>query len=116
VTVGARGNALRATAGFGRAPLPVQPALLLGPVAVAGYYERRAPLDIMGFVKTPYGIMIGFSLVFMVLMPMLKVDPAEMEEYRASQAAGSGGNAVAGAAAKPRLTAAAGGGGGGKKD
>jgi hypothetical protein len=40
---------------------------------MAQYYEPRKPLDIRGIVMSPYGLMIGFSVFIMVVMPMMKV-------------------------------------------
>lgn len=40
---------------------------------MAQYYEARRPVDVIGFLKTPYGLMIGFSVFAMVVMPMMKV-------------------------------------------
>ncbi|KIY99693.1 hypothetical protein MNEG_8272 [Monoraphidium neglectum] len=56
------------------------------------YYEPRKPLDIRGIVMSPYGLMIGFSVFIMVVMPMMKMDP---EEYREAMSSISGGGAGA---------------------
>ncbi|PSC68596.1 sister chromatid cohesion DCC1 [Micractinium conductrix] len=72
--------------------------LLLQPMARMEYFEQRQGFNVMGFIKTPYGIMAGFMLFSMFIMPKLKVDPEEykemMEEKDKAVAAvtGRGGN------------------------
>ena len=44
------------------------------------FFDRKQPFNVMGFLKTPYGMMIGFLVFSLVVLPMLKVDP---EEYKA---------------------------------
>ncbi|KAI8468586.1 MAG: hypothetical protein J3K34DRAFT_470765 [Monoraphidium minutum] len=72
--------------------------LVIRPAGVAQYYEARAPVDVVGFFKSPYGLMIGFSVFAMVVMPMMKVDP---EEYREAMASIRGGQAAGQVAAPP---------------
>ncbi|KAJ7966208.1 ER membrane protein complex subunit 7-like [Quillaja saponaria] len=44
------------------------------------YYEIREPFSIMSIVKSPMGLMMGFMLIVVFLMPKLmeNVDPEEM--------------------------------------
>jgi hypothetical protein len=35
--------------------------------------QKRKPVDVMSFVKSPYGLMIAFSLFIIVVMPKMKV-------------------------------------------
>jgi len=92
--------------------LPLQ----LRPLGELQYFEKRKPLDVWSFVKSPYGLMIVFSLFIIVVMPRLKVDPEEMrqmqEELRGTRGGAAGGsgasngnNRVAGSAAPARVTA-----------
>lgn len=53
--------------------------LRMAPVAKVTYYEQRQGFNILSFLKTPYGMMIGFMVFSMVIMPYLKVD---QEEYK----------------------------------
>lgn len=58
--------------------------LLLRPAGEAQYYEKRKPIDIWGVAKSPYGLMILFSIFAIFVFPRMKVDA---EEYREMQAA-----------------------------
>lgn len=58
--------------------------LVLRPAGEAAYYEKRKPIDVWGFVKSPYGIMICFSLVAIFVFPRMKVDPEEFREMQAT--------------------------------
>ncbi len=49
--------------------------LLLRPVAEAQYLEKRKPVDVLSFIKSPYGIMIVVSLFAIFIFPMMKMDP-----------------------------------------
>lgn len=44
----------------------------------------RKKLDAWSFVKSPYGLMIGFMLFGIFVFPMLKVDQEEYREAMAS--------------------------------
>ena len=48
------------------------------------FLQLRKPLDVWSFIKSPYGLMIGFMLFGIVVFPMLKVDPEEYQEAMAS--------------------------------
>lgn len=63
---------------------PHSPQLLIRAMAPAAYFEQRKSVDVWSFIKSPYGLMIGFMLFFIVIMPMLKVDPEEYQEAMAS--------------------------------
>ncbi|OAY27414.1 ER membrane protein complex subunit 7 homolog [Manihot esculenta] len=54
--------------------------LVLEPLSDEQYYETREPFSIMSVVKSPMGLMVGFMLVVMFLMPKLmeNMDPEEM--------------------------------------
>ncbi|XP_052175365.1 ER membrane protein complex subunit 7 homolog [Diospyros lotus] len=80
--------------------------LVLEPMREEQYYEIREPFSIMSVVKSPMGLMIGFMLIVMFVMPKLveNMDPEEMrraqEEMRnqgvpslASLLPGAGGGA-----------------------
>lgn len=58
-------------------PLPYP--MVLRPISKAEYFEKKQPFDIVGFIKTPYGMMLGFLVFSLVVLPRLKVDP---EEYK----------------------------------
>ncbi|OMO90780.1 Carbohydrate-binding-like protein [Corchorus olitorius] len=54
--------------------------LVLDPLRDEQYYEIREPFSIMSVVKSPMGLMVGFMLVVVFLMPKLveNMDPEEM--------------------------------------
>ncbi|XP_012068140.2 ER membrane protein complex subunit 7 homolog isoform X1 [Jatropha curcas] len=54
--------------------------LVLEPIRDEQYYEIREPFSIMSVVKSPMGLMVGFMLVVVFLMPKLmeNMDPEEM--------------------------------------
>ncbi|KAJ4850009.1 hypothetical protein Tsubulata_016245 [Turnera subulata] len=54
--------------------------LVLEPLREEQYYEIREPFSIMSVVKSPMGLMMGFMLVVVFLMPKLveNMDPEEM--------------------------------------
>ncbi|KAI4379886.1 hypothetical protein MLD38_006127 [Melastoma candidum] len=54
--------------------------LVLEPLREEQYYEIREPFSIMSVVKSPMGLMVGFMLIVMFLMPKLveNMDPEEM--------------------------------------
>ncbi|CAI0415191.1 unnamed protein product [Linum tenue] len=55
--------------------------LVWEPLREEYYYEIREPFSIMSLVKSPMGLMIGFMLVVVFLMPKLmeNMDPEEMQ-------------------------------------
>ncbi|XP_073001135.1 ER membrane protein complex subunit 7 homolog [Typha latifolia] len=63
--------------------------LILEPLSEEHYYEVRQPFSVMSLLKSPMGMMVGFMLVMVFLMPKLmeNIDPEEMkraqEEMRA---------------------------------
>ncbi|GLT43661.1 hypothetical protein SLA2020_175970 [Shorea laevis] len=54
--------------------------LVLEPLREEQYYEIREPFSIVSVVKSPMGLMMGFMLVVVFLMPKLveNMDPEEM--------------------------------------
>jgi hypothetical protein len=44
------------------------------------FMQRRQPFNIVGWLKTPYGIIAGVMLFSVVVMPRLKVDPEEYQQ------------------------------------
>lgn len=58
--------------------------LLFLPCAGSHPLQKRKPFDIWSFVKSPYGIMIMFSVFAIVVFPRLKMDP---EDYKVGHAA-----------------------------
>ncbi|GMH12460.1 hypothetical protein Nepgr_014301 [Nepenthes gracilis] len=55
--------------------------LVLEPLREEEYYEIREPFSIMSVVKSPMGLMMGFMLIVVFLMPKLmeNMDPEEMK-------------------------------------
>ncbi|KAL2471891.1 Protein of unknown function (DUF2012) [Abeliophyllum distichum] len=74
--------------------------LVLEPLREELYYEIREPFSIMSIVKSPMGLMVGFMVIVMFLMPKL-VDAEEMkraqEEMRNQGGTPSLANFLAGA-------------------
>ncbi|XAR70999.1 hypothetical protein NMG60_11028068 [Bertholletia excelsa] len=58
--------------------------LVLEPLREEQYYEIREPFSIMSLVKSPMGLMIGFMLVMVFLMPKL-MENMDTEEMRRAQ-------------------------------
>ncbi|GJS46968.1 ER membrane protein complex subunit 7 [Tanacetum coccineum] len=58
--------------------------LVLEPLREEQYYEIREPFNIMSIVKSPMGLMIGFMVVVVFLMPKL-VENMDPEEIRKAQ-------------------------------
>ncbi|KAA0063326.1 ER membrane protein complex subunit 7-like protein [Cucumis melo var. makuwa] len=54
--------------------------LVLEPLRDEEYYEVREPFNIMSVVKSPMGLMVGFMVIVVFLMPKLmeNIDPEEM--------------------------------------
>ncbi|XP_021887766.1 ER membrane protein complex subunit 7 homolog [Carica papaya] len=54
--------------------------LVLEPLREEQYYEIREPFSIMSIVKSPMGLMVGFMVIVVFLMPKLmeNIDPEEM--------------------------------------
>jgi hypothetical protein len=80
VDVNNRGDIVRAAYNANKAMTLPYP-LALRPMAEAQYLEKRKPVDVWSFIKSPYGIMICVSLGAIVFFPMMKVDPEEYKEY-----------------------------------
>ncbi|KAG2298702.1 hypothetical protein Bca52824_035174 [Brassica carinata] len=56
--------------------------LVLEPLREEQYYEIREPFSILSIVKSPMGLMVGFMVVVVFLMPKLmeNIDPEEMKQ------------------------------------
>ncbi|KAK4742699.1 hypothetical protein SAY87_000700 [Trapa incisa] len=77
--------------------------LVLEPLREEQYYEIREPFSIMSIVKSPMGLMMGFMLIVVFLMPKLmeNMDPEEIkraQEEMRSQGVPSLANFLPGAA------------------
>ncbi|CAN6918868.1 unnamed protein product [Brassica oleracea] len=55
--------------------------LVLEPLRADQYYEMREPFNVMAILKSPMGLMVGFMVVVVFLMPKLmeNIDPEEMK-------------------------------------
>ncbi|RVW23523.1 ER membrane protein complex subunit 7-like [Vitis vinifera] len=53
--------------------------LVLEPLREEQYYEIREPFSIMSVVKSPMGLMMGFMLIVMFLMPKLVENMGEVD-------------------------------------
>ncbi|KAL8063044.1 hypothetical protein ABFX02_01G002400 [Erythranthe guttata] len=74
--------------------------LVLEPFREEQYYERREPFNVMSILKSPMGLMMGFMVIVMFLMPKL-VDAEELkkaQEEMGSQGVPSLANFLGGAA------------------
>ncbi|CAL9749019.1 unnamed protein product [Musa acuminata subsp. burmannicoides] len=58
--------------------------LILEPLREEQYYEIREPFSIMSFLKSPMGLMMGFMLLVIFVMPKL-VENMDPEEIRRAQ-------------------------------
>lgn len=58
--------------------------LVLEPLRVESYYEKREPLSLMGLLKSPMGLMVGFMGIAVFLLPKLmeNIDPEEMKRMQ----------------------------------
>jgi hypothetical protein len=61
---------------------PVPYPLKVSPLQVMSYFEQKQKFSLLKWLKTPYGIMLGFGLFSVILLPMLKVDPEEYRQMR----------------------------------
>jgi len=62
-------------------------SLILEPLREEYYYERREPFSLLGLLKSPMGLMIGFMLICVVLLPKLmdSIDPEELKRIQETQ-------------------------------
>ncbi|XP_011626409.1 ER membrane protein complex subunit 7 homolog isoform X2 [Amborella trichopoda] len=58
--------------------------LVLEPLQEESYYEIREPFSIISLVKSPMGLMVGFMLVAVFLLPKL-MENLDTEEMRRAQ-------------------------------
>lgn len=65
--------------------------LALEPLREEEYYEKREPFSVMSIVKSPMGLMVGFMVIVVFLMPKL-MDPEEIK--RAQEEMRSNGQGV----------------------
>lgn len=85
----------RVTGSYANNPMQGLPSpLTIRPVAKAEYYEKRPPFNLQSMIMSPYGLMIGFMIFALFIMPMLKVDPSEYKEFMGEK--GQDRDAVAG--------------------
>ncbi|KMT18976.1 hypothetical protein BVRB_2g030740 [Beta vulgaris subsp. vulgaris] len=78
--------------------------LSLEPLREEDYYEKREPFSVLSIVKSPMGLMVGFMVLVVFVMPKLmeNMDPEEMRQAQ-EQMRGQGGslaNFLGGAAAQ----------------
>ncbi|KAG2491921.1 hypothetical protein HYH03_009656 [Edaphochlamys debaryana] len=91
-----KGTLTRASLSHNR-QMVLQAPLVLRPAMEAAYYEKRKPFDLWGFVKSPYGLMIMFSLFAIIVFPRMKMDPEDYKEMQeAMRVQGSGAEASGG--------------------
>ncbi|CAM6083342.1 unnamed protein product [Calypogeia fissa] len=59
-------------------------ALVLEPLKEDVYYEKREPFSAMSLLKSPMGLMVGFMVVALFLLPKLmdSIDPEEMKRVQ----------------------------------
>ncbi|KAG0629225.1 hypothetical protein M758_1G086800 [Ceratodon purpureus] len=70
-------------------PRRISGSLVLEPLREENYYEIREPFSLMGLLKSPMGLMIGFMVICVFLLPMLmdSIDPEEMKRLQETQRA-----------------------------
>ncbi|MCO5602218.1 hypothetical protein L7F22_056346 [Adiantum nelumboides] len=58
--------------------------LVLEPLREETYFEKREPFSLMGLLKSPMGLMVGFMAVAAILLPKLmeNIDPEEMKKMQ----------------------------------
>eukprot|EP00250_Pteridium_aquilinum_P034748 c8042_g1_i1 orf=390-1040(-) len=58
--------------------------LVLEPLREEIYFEKREPLSLMGLLKSPMGLMVGFMAVAVFVLPKLmeNIDPEEMKRMQ----------------------------------
>jgi len=76
-------------ASYVEGPRRISDALVLEPRQEENYYEVREPFSLFGLLKSPMGMMIGFMIVCVFLLPMLmdSIDPEEMKRLQEAQRA-----------------------------
>jgi hypothetical protein len=97
-------RATRKESGNGGETAAAAPSLLvLRPTARATYFETPQPFNVVAFIKTPYGMLIGFVAFAVFALPRMKIDPEEYEELLGGGGAGGGAGGANGnnAAAAP---------------
>lgn len=58
--------------------------LILEPLREEYYFEKREPFSLMGLLKSPMGLMVGFMVVAVFVLPKLmeNIDPEEMKRVQ----------------------------------
>lgn len=58
--------------------------LILEPLREEYYFEKREPFSLIGLLKSPMGLMMGFMIVAVFLLPKLmeNIDPEEMKRVQ----------------------------------
>lgn len=74
-------------ASYVEGPRRVSDSLVLEPLREENYYEIREPFSMLGLLKSPMGLMIGFMVICVFLLPMLmdSIDPEEMKRLQEAQ-------------------------------
>lgn len=81
VRIDVDGSSGKVTGAYANNPMQGLPSpLLIRPLAKAEYYQKHPPFNLAGIIMSPYGLMIGFAVFAIFVMPMLKVDPNEYKE------------------------------------
>ncbi|KAJ7556335.1 hypothetical protein O6H91_05G078900 [Diphasiastrum complanatum] len=59
-------------------------ALILEPLKEEQYFEKREPFSVLGLLKSPMGLMVGFMLLAVFVLPKLmdSIDPEEMKRVQ----------------------------------
>ncbi|KAJ6852474.1 ER membrane protein complex subunit 7-like protein isoform X2 [Iris pallida] len=78
--------------------------LVLEPLREEKYYEVREPFSIMSLVKSPMGLMVGFMLIVMFVMPKMveNMDPEEIKRAQDEMRSQGGLAGLLSGAAAPR--------------
>jgi hypothetical protein len=76
-------------ASYTEGPRRISDSLVIEPRHEETYYEVREPFSLFGLLKSPMGMMIGFMVVCVFLLPMLmdSIDPEEMKRLQEAQRA-----------------------------
>lgn len=51
--------------------------------------QKRKPVDLWSLLKSPYGLMVVASVFVIVVMPLMKVEPEEYNEFKSQMKAGA---------------------------
>eukprot|EP00245_Coleochaete_scutata_P007151 TRINITY_DN22253_c0_g1_i1.p1 TRINITY_DN22253_c0_g1~~TRINITY_DN22253_c0_g1_i1.p1 ORF type:complete len:217 (-),score=47.37 TRINITY_DN22253_c0_g1_i1:399-1001(-) len=81
VAVNARSGQVRASYAEDQRRV-LRESMVLEPEAPEEYFEKKEPFSLMGFVKSPFGLMLCFMTFVLIVLPQLKIDPEEMEKMQ----------------------------------